>query len=123
MIVRITGTESFGFYNHIRLTPTQKRSFRWHGYHLELKDDRFDRFFYWKGGIITRIGDTGKKTIEGFVDEVLKEYKYFDGFDCDEIPKESNWNNKVCTDKNNKMVSAIRKKVREHNAQMMQETE
>ena len=123
LTVRITSTESFGFYNHIRLTPEQKRHFRWHGYHMELRDDRFKQYFWWRGGIITRIGDTGKKTIEGFVDEVLKEYKYFDGFDCDEVPKEHDWHRRVCTDKNKKMVGLIREKVNEHNAQMMQETE
>ena len=57
--------------------------------------------------------------IEGFVDDVLKEYKYFDGFECDEIPKESNWHKKVCTKKNNEMIKLIRKKVNEHNEQMM----
>ena len=121
--VRITSTESFASYDHIRLTPTQKKSFRWHGFHLELRDDRFKQYVWWSGGIITRKGDTGKKTLEGFVEEVLKEFKYFDGFDCDEIPKESNWHKKVCTDKNKKMIGLINGKVNEHNAQMMQETE
>lgn len=85
MTVRITSTESFGYYNHIRLTPEQRRSFRWHGYHLELRDDKFGSSCHWRGGIITRLGDTGKKTIEGFVDEILKEYKYFDGYACEEL--------------------------------------
>jgi hypothetical protein len=121
--VRITSTESFASYDHIRLTPTQKKSFRWHGFHLELRDDRFKQYVWWSGGIITRKCDTGKKTLEGFVEEVLKEFKYFDGFDCDEIPKESNWHKKVCTDKNKKMIGLINGKVNEHNAQMMQEIE
>ena len=119
--VRITSTESFASYDRIRLTPDQKKSFRWHCFHLELRDDRFKRHIWWRGGIITRKGDTGKKTIEGYVDEVLKEYKYFDGFDCDEIPKYGNWHNKVCTEKNKKMIGLINGKVNEHNAQMMKE--
>ena len=122
MTVRITSTEAFGYYNHIRLTPAQRRSFRWHGYHLELRDDRFKQYVHWRGGIITRLGDTGKETIQGFLDEVLKEYKYFDGFNCEEITGDQWW--KTCdTEKNKKMVSLIRKKVAEHNDQMMQEEE
>ena len=123
LTVRITSTESFGYYDHTRLTPEQRRSFRWHRYHLELRDERFRPYFWWSGGIITRLGDTGKKTIEGFVNEVLKEYQYFDGFDCDEIPRCSGWHKTVCTEKNRKMVKLIRKSVIEHNNQMMQETE
>ena len=117
--VRITSTESFAYYDRIRLTPDQKKSFRWHGFHLELRDDRFKQYVWWGGGIITRLGDTGKKMIEGFVDDVLKEYKYFDGFDCDEIPKRDDWHRIVCTKKNNEMIKLIRKKVNEHNDQMM----
>lgn len=119
--VRITSTESFAYYDRIRLTPDQKKSFRWHGFHLELRDDRFKQYVWWGGGIITRLGDTGKKMIEGFVDDVLKEYKYFDGFDCDEIPKRDDWNRIVCTKKNNEMIKLIRNKVNEHNEQMMEE--
>lgn len=120
MTVRITSTESFGYYNHIRLTPEQRRSFRWHGYHLEVRDDRFRQFYWWRGGIITRVGDTGKKTIEGFVDDVLKEYKYFDGFACEEIPREKGWHRLVWTPKNREMASIIIKKINEHNKQMME---
>ena len=121
--VKITSTEAFGGYCHTRLTPAQKRTFRWHRYHLELRDDRFKQYFWWSGGIITRLGDTGKKTIEGFVDEVLKEFKYFDGFDCDEIPRRDDWHKTVCTKKNKEMAKLIRKKVNEHNDQMMLEEE
>lgn len=123
LTVKITSTEAFGGYCHKRLTPAQKRTFRWHRFHLELRDDRFRQYFWWGGGIITRLGDTGKKTIEGFVDEVLKEYKYFDGFDCDEIPKRNDWHRTVCTKKNTEMAKLIRKKVNEHNDQMMLEEE
>ena len=123
MTVRITSTESFGYYDHIRLSPAQRRNFRWHRYHLEVRDDRFKQYYWWSGGIITRLGDTGKKTIEGFVEDVLKEYKYFDGFDCDEMPKGSDWHKKVCTEKNRKMIKLIREKVTSHNKQMMKETE
>ena len=122
MTVRITSTEAFGYYGHIRLSTAQRRSFRWHNYHLELKDDRFKQSILWRGGIITRLGDTGKKTIQGFLDDVLKEYEYFDGFTCDEIKGDQWWKN-CNTDKNRKMVSLIRKKVAEHNMQMMQEEE
>ena len=121
MAVRITSTEVFGGYNGTRLTSAQKRSFRWHGYHLELKDERFKRYFWWSGGIITRLGDTGKKTIESFVEDVLKEYKYFDGYAFEDIKGKSG--KEIITDKNRKMVSMIRKKVNEHNDKMMQEEE
>ena len=121
MTVRITSTEAFGFYGDIRLTPAQRRGFRWHNYHLELRDDRFKRHCWWRGGIITRLGDTGKTTLEAFVDDVLKEYQYFDGYDCDEL-KGHSWA-EIITEKNKKMVSLIRKKVAEHNKQMMQEEE
>lgn len=123
LTVKITSTEAFGAYCHTRLTQAQKRSFRWHRYHLELRDDRFKHYLWWSGGIITRLGDTGKKTIEGYVNEVLKEYKYFDGFDCDEIPKRDDWHRTVCTKKNTEMAKLIRKKVKEHNDQMMLEEE
>ena len=53
------------------------------------------------------------------MNDVLKEYKYFDGFDCDEIPKRGDWHRIVCTKKNNEMIKLIRKKVNEHNEQMM----
>ena len=121
MSVRITSTESFGYYNSIKLTPAQKRNYRWHNYHLELSDDRFRSSCMWRGGIITRLGNTGKEMIEGFMDEVLKEYKYFDGYECDEL-KGHTWK-EVITEKNKKMVSLIRKMVAEHNDQMMQEVE
>ena len=120
MTVRITSTEAFGAYDGVRLTSAQKKSFRWHGYHLELKDDRFKKSFWWHAGIITRLGDSGKETIQGFVDDVLKEYKYFDGYDCEEI-KGDKWWKTCCTDKNKKMASIIIGKVNEHNAKMMQE--
>ena len=123
LTVKITSTEAFGGYCHKRLTPAQKRTFRWHRFHLELRDERFRQYIWWSGGIITRLGDTGKKIIEGFVDEVLKEYKYFDGFDCDEIPKRDDWHRTVCTKKNTEMAKLIRKKVNEHNDQMMLEEE
>lgn len=121
MTVRITSTEVFGGYDGTRLTSAQKRSFRWHGYHLELRDERFKRYFWWSGGIITRFGDTGKKTIEGFVEDVLKEYNYFDGYACGDTKGKSG--KEIITDKNRKMVSMIRKKVLEHNDHMMQEEE
>ena len=44
--IRITSTESFAYYDRIRLTPDQKKSFRWHGFHLELRDDRFKQYVW-----------------------------------------------------------------------------
>lgn len=121
MEIRMTGTESFGSYNYTRLTPAQKKSFRWHGYHMTLRDDRFNCYVWWRGGIITRLGDTGKNTIQNFIDEVLKEYKYFDGYDCDDMTGEKA--SEHLTEKNKTMVKLIHQKVKEHNEKMMQEAE
>lgn len=119
--VRITSTESFGAYCNTRLTAKQRRSFRWHNYHLSLKDERFGSYTYWRGGIITRLGDTGKNTIQGFIDDVLKEYQYFDGYACDDL--ENKKSSDYLTDKSRTMVSLVRQKIRDHNDQMMLEEE
>lgn len=71
---------------------------------------------FWHIGIVTELGDTGKDTLYGMISETLRDYGEFDGFTCKEEDSDMTQYN---TDKNRERVKEIRKKVEQHNLDLV----